>query len=207
MRIHAVVTKLQIDQKRYTRELKGHTKKAMVTALRVFADAAAPHVPIDTGMARGSFLNLQSFLKRYGQKISVAIPSTIQNYASNGKPKKYYHTVGIKANKGSRVFPKGPQTSKQFFSTGPSEILSENDDGVSVNYEIRVRHFNVNEHKWAAYAYGRIAMMRYFKTAVRKDIPKVTDAVFTTELTVGRQGPAGMSSYYGRQRSRSRYRR
>ena len=88
MRISITAVDFKIDKRRLSNRIFESMRVAMLDATAEFLRVAAPAVPIDTGMARGSFLNMMHLLELNGRNVQVegGIPTTPQRLLKNGKP-------------------------------------------------------------------------------------------------------------------------
>lgn len=138
MKTSVTVRNLQFDTKGYITATFKNLRTAMLEAADAALITSAGFVPIDTGMARGSYLNLVQLLEANGYKISdTLIPRTPQSFQENGKMFTYTHTDGqVYKNQ------KGPQLAKKF-STTRGQIINRLGDKIAFNYEIDVSHFNI----------------------------------------------------------------
>lgn len=137
----------------FIKELRNQISDAFVGGFEQFVENAAPNVPIDTGMARGSFLNAIAFLNGRQRQSSVYVPTTPQRILKNGQPLKYTHESG-------KVFPKTPASAKML-STKPAAIFTFYVNKPKINFQTSIVHFNVNDPKWKAFEIGRLAMFHY----------------------------------------------
>ena len=79
---------LSFREKEYTKHLEKHTLRSFAKATKAFIEAAAPLIPVDTGMARGSLLNMSRALENMGLGIRAREFNTD---SISEKEKKYYH--------------------------------------------------------------------------------------------------------------------
>lgn len=168
MRISIVATKLQFNARGYVTETYKTLRTQMLMAAAEFVKEAAPLVPIDTGMARGSFLNMLQLLDKnsntesgnigeYARDIPQGIPTEAQRRNRNNSYIKYHHSD-------DKIYRKAPQTAKKF-STSRGQIIKREGDKLVFNYEIDVVHFNVMDEfnpygpSWHAIRRGRTAFI------------------------------------------------
>ena len=169
MRISIVAAKIQFNAKGYITATYASLRGQMLAAAAEFVKVAAPLVPIDTGMARGSFLNMLQLLDTnsdpdnanlgaYARSIPNGIPTEAQRRLRNGQYIKYYHLDG-------NVYRKTPATAKKF-TTSRGQIIKRDGDKLVFNYEIDVVHFNImDEHNpygpsWHSIRRGREAFVQ-----------------------------------------------
>lgn len=155
MKFTAQVVIFELDERGLINNIRKSVEDATYDAANQFLEAAAPNVPIRTGMARGSFLNLRQILKSKSIDSFVDIPTRPQMVTKSGRAYTYIHSDGGK-------FPKTPFTARKF-STKTKKIISWENDRVLFNYQIDVVHFNVNDVKlgWMSIQRGKEAFLRH----------------------------------------------
>lgn len=75
IKIQTRITK--VDVAKWKKEFEAYMADLLIEAARAFVRAAASRVPVETGMARGSFLNLGAF-------VNERIPIRIRRNRNNG---------------------------------------------------------------------------------------------------------------------------
>lgn len=197
MRISATVAELKFDVKGAEDDFLGALYHVMLQAAEQFLKVAAPAVPVETGMARGSFLNLLQLLQANGYGHGILISKEPQKLDSHGKPLRYYHVrvgrvhgqkVAIYSNK---TRPKTPKTATQL-STALNSILTLKGKEWVFQYETRVAHFNINEYErnWKAFMLGRQAMDSFLLSGnVAKMLPNLSSYLKISTLGSGRSNP------------------
>lgn len=147
------VRKVQFDAKGFMVATRHALQESFYRAAQAFIEAAAPNVPIRTGMARGSFLNLAQLLERKGFKPNVDIPTRVQETTRSGKAYRYKHSDGS-------IWPKGPGSAKRLSTLG-SQAFNFKHGNYEFNYGTSVVHFNINDPtKWHSFFEGRVAFLR-----------------------------------------------
>lgn len=119
---------------------KGQLTKAGLTivdnvvhkALAAFANTAASAIPMDTGMARGSFLNIRTMLESKGLSMSTNIPEEALILRSP-----YIHANGERYSK--------EPYSGAALSTKPESIYKRIRGKGKITFESRVVHLNIND--------------------------------------------------------------
>lgn len=152
MRISIVIKKIEFDAKGFVTSTFKSLRQQMLQAAAEFVHFAAPNVPVVTGMARGSFLNMLQLLdsntKRdldqatFGRDLGAyaragsdrGIPTTAQKRRGNGRYLRYKHTDG-------EDYRKEPITAKKF-TTSRGQIITRLGEEISFKYDIDVRYFN-----------------------------------------------------------------
>lgn len=151
MNLDIRLRKVEFDAEGYMVATRHALQESMYRAAGAFVEAAAPNVPVDTGMARGSFLNLQQMLERKGYHSDVEIPTTIQRRLKSGRALRYVHSDGS-------VWPKGPSSAKRLSTLG-SQAFNFTRGKYDFKYRTDVVHFNVH-NGWDSFEKGRVAFLR-----------------------------------------------
>lgn len=183
MRVYATLACFKFNKGEMTKTLRNQIRQNILVASKDFIEIAAPLTPVDTGMARGSFLNLQALLGATGHKPDVDIPTTPQRKRVNGRVLKYYHYDENRSFVG--VYPKTPKSAKSL-STPREKILTEVEGQWKFTYETRVTHFNINDRRWKAFELGRHAMLNRLGL-LQKKLPKIKSFILRSTLSAGRQ--------------------
>lgn len=184
MRIAIKVGAFKFNKGEMTKTLKHQIRQNILLGAKAFIEEAAPRVPVHTGMARGSFLNLQALLNSAHKNPDVDIPTTIQaRDPQTGGYLKY------RDNDTRKYINKSPQNARRF-STGRQEILTEVDGVWKFTYETRVTHFNApdNVRRWQSFEFGRAAMRDKIKT-LKVTYPRISSFIMSTTVDGGRQNP------------------
>ena len=172
---------LEFDSAGYTEELKNRIRSLYRKGIRAFIVAAIPKVPVDTGMARGSFLNI-------GRLVGMSIPI---HPISDGKV--YYGPNGLR-------LPKTPQSGASL-STSSDEALQFKGNKFVFSFQSKVWHYNLNEFfglksnngfPWGSFAAGREAFMKAMQTGSL--FPDIHEYLLKSTITVGRGGGIERSS-------------
>lgn len=188
MRLYGKVTFLGFDKKSFDRDVREAAYKTLLLAASYFLEAAAPEIPVDTGMARGSFLNLAQFLRGKGVNVNVNIPKTAQRLLRSARKDGtrkiyYYHTTG------ERMW-KEPKTGQEL-STKPGQIIKRTNNVLKFQYESRVKHLNLNESKWETFERGSSAFQNFLYFQQINPI----DYVVNTSFTLGKEAPSDMTRF------------
>lgn len=151
MRLEITAQLPQFNAKGYINQYFRDLKQQYFLAASDFLNAAGQAVPIDTGMARGSFINLLNLLEANNIPISVDIPREPIHVHKDGTPFTYTHYDGSK-------FDKTP-ASGAALSTNTKRIITQVGDKLMFTYETEVWHYKVNENDlaWFSYIKGRDA--------------------------------------------------
>ena len=197
MRMHVTVTKLKLNQGRLLKAYKDVIKEHIIESAAIFGQLAAPNVPIDTGMARGTFLNLLHLIEQYGYSIED-IPVAPRRTNKNGTPIKYYHVGGSKHDK-------TPETAKKY-STQTNNILKVIGNKYTFNYQTTVVHYNIldtfgtsTQSTWDSYQIGRAGFLLNMKL-LRNKMPNLQKYLTKTTVSLGKGAPSGYNPFtYTRQ--------
>ncbi len=162
MRITVTAEKPAFNARGFVTQFFKDLRHQYLLAAADFLEHAAEAVPIDTGMARGSFLNLLSLLEANGINISTDIPREPRRVqkgggwgrsrGEKGRPFTYIHSDASR-------WPKTPQSAKHF-STPKGQAIKRVGDRMVFRYETRVLHYNINdESQWGSFRRGQNAFM------------------------------------------------
>lgn len=162
---HKFKTLMMIDA------LRAQMADSFIGGFNKFVEHAAPAVPIDTGMARGSFLNALAFLKSNFRLNNIYVPTTPQRIQKNGQPLKYIHETG-------KVFYKSPLTAK-ILSTKQNSIFTFHNNKPRINYYTSVKHYNINDPSWKSFEIGREQMLNHIRN-YKYDLPLTKFVVVDT---------------------------
>ena len=146
------------------------------SAARAFVKAAIVKVPVDTGMARGSFLNIGRFLK-----IAIPIPKRRTRH-KDGSPILYYHRPG------SKGIPKTPEAGANlsvysFKKLGPGKMNFEFQSKV-LHYVLEDR-IGIHSQRWGSFEAGRNAFIKELRN-LKKRLPRVEAFLLKTTISFGR---------------------
>ncbi len=175
------VSLLQFDVAKFTEKLKEVIRQRMRVAARAFVRAALLRVPVQSGMARGSFLNI-------GRLLRVAIPISPTHtgefsYEYGGKQLK---TAELGAS----------------LATPAEQMFTENGQSFSFKFEPGVIHYAINEFygripnaPWLSLEQGRAAFLEEMGN-LPKFVPKIKDYLIKQTLQGGPGGVKIISTEY-----------
>lgn len=181
MRLYASATQMKLDKGRITRALGKLIDDIYYDAIEQFTYSAASAIPIWTGMARGSLLNLKTFVESKGRTLNgLDIPVNPPRAKAM-----YRHTAG------APLQVQGPKTGVQY-STKRGDIYRRVGNLVTFEFRSDVRHLNINEYKapWYSFAQGRQAFVDTIKHNKRK-LTDVKSFLSTTSITYGKHPDFG----------------
>lgn len=189
MRIYGTVDILELDAAAYSAAVRAAIELEFRQAARAFIRAALPLVPTDSGMARGSFLNV-------GQALRVAVP--IQPTRTGLR----YYPPG-----GGPSIPKTPESGAAL-STPPDQIISNVNGRVTFQFNTRVFHYTledvigVRSGPWNSFAAGQRAFVERMRN-LRRRLPHVGAYTTRTSITFGRGAPVRSAPIRLRQQERT----
>ena len=160
--ITGTITDYKFDSAGFRKSVDSAIRIALRMAAREWLRAVIPHVPVYTGMARGSLQPLGNFLK-------VAIP--ISPVASRPG-------MGVAAGEalGSFEFSNIDGVYSFLYSTGVEHFITNN--YYSVPLPLR------NPTPWKAFEAGNAAFEAYLAENIPKRIPRVTPYIFAKTKTI-----------------------
>lgn len=189
MRFNATVDVLKFDSRGYTKAFHLSIERQMKAAARAFVRAAVLRIPVDTGMAAGSFLHLGRYLKRIG------IPgSSVQGYINANRKSptgKYTYSPGSP----KRPIPKNEFTPGKYgLTTEPAAAFQRKGNQHVFEFKSQVFHLTLNDlfgthgqAPWGAFEAGRLEFLATIKKLVTK-VPKVKEHMTKTTITLGQSG-------------------
>lgn len=161
-----------------TLKLRESMRLLVEDAARAFIRAAVLKVPVDSGMARGSYLNIGRFLR-------VQIPISPKSPRS-ANSRKY---LGTNVTKSPTVGAALSVTPEQAF---------QQQGGITVfNFNTRVFHYNLNEFfplrsnrgvPWRSLDAGQLAFFEFLNANLLKRIPQFNQFLTTTTININRDG-------------------
>lgn len=188
-RIYGTVDVLNFDAAGYTRAVTAAIEAEFRQAARAFIRAAIPRIPVQTGMAKGSFLNVGRFLR-------VAVPIAPTRFNQR------YYPPG-----GGNSIPKTPESGAAL-STQPNEMITRVGNRFVFEFSSRVFHLTledligVHSGPWGAFAAGRAAFMQRMRQ-LRTRLPRIGEYVTRTSITYGRSSPIRSAPVRLRQQERT----
>jgi hypothetical protein len=160
---------LSIDLAAWTKSLTEAAEVQLRQGAREFLRAAIPRVPIDTGMAVGSFLNIGRFLR-------VAVPRGPGPYRRsrpNEGPQTYKDPSG---NEGLKTPDFGAE-----LSTDPEDAFTRRNNIIAFTFRSNVYHYQLNEFgffgPWGSFDAGSEAMEQYMLNVAVNKLPRITSFI------------------------------
>lgn len=183
VRFRISATELSFDAEKFKASLQKSVEVNIRQAARAFIRAAIQHVPIQTGMAVGSYLNIGQFLR-------VAVPI---GPGPHGSQMSYRHSDGT-----FYPYMKGPDLGATF-GIKPEDAFVEEAGRYTFKFESKVYHYILNEFgfkwgPWNSLVAGRQAAAEYAKTNFMKNMPKLKKFLIKTTITNGNRQQATLKS-------------
>ncbi len=197
MRIEGKVDVLKFDMESYSKTFKKEFEIHTKQAARAFVLAAIPAIPVQTGMARGSYLNVGRFLN-----INIPIPSK-GSYQRTRKGRTYtvrnpiyYSPTGVR-------MPKTPESGAaltafvfetKYTSNGIEHIFRVNSKVFHYTLQDEM-HVRSPTSPWYSMRKGRDAWINYMQK-IEERLPSVKEFIGKTTISFGR-GSAGLTTEDG----------
>lgn len=158
------IDKLVFEKAKYTQTLDKTLDAAFRRAIRAFLKETIQHVPVDSGMSQGSFLNI-------GKHFRAGLP-TITPKRRN----RVYHTGEIKT----------PQLGASL-ATPPEQVLTRSAptalDTIAFRVNTKVFQYILHEPKWNSFTMGLEAFRASFADILDR-LPKVEDFIVSQHITL-----------------------
>lgn len=171
MRISGSIDILELEVEQYTKSVRKAVEVHTRNAVRKFMRAAIPRIPVDTGMARGSFLNLGRFLR-------VEVPINPVSF-----DKKYYYKPAY----GS---PKNKETGASI-STDPEDAFYWKGGKFWFAFNSQVFHLKLEDEigvhsgPWNSFRAGRIAYLIEMRK-IKQRLPNIKGFFIKTTVSWGK---------------------
>ena len=176
----------QFKRVEFTKAFQDGIRLLMRNAARAFAREVILHVPVQTGFARGSLLNLTDAVgfsaaaspQLYRQKLDKR-RQKIVNVPLNGKLSYY-------TDSGGRV-PKTPENARQFASP-LDKVFEDNGQIFKFNYEVSILYYQINDalvnpytpsSPWQSFEKAGAVFVKYIDDNILDKIPAITDYMVT----------------------------
>lgn len=165
MKLSGTINILRFDSDAYTKAFRKALEIQMRQATRAFLRAAIPLVPVQTGMARGAFLNIGRFL-------NVAVPITPTVFG------KFYYPGRL---------PKTAETGA-LLTTHPEDIITIEGDRITLHIDTQIIHLalediiGVHSGPWGSFEAGRKAFIKAMKN-IKQRLPKIKSYITRTKVT------------------------
>lgn len=172
MNINGKLSFLKFDSKNYRKDVLKLIEKQFIKGARAFVRAAVPLVPVQTGMARGSFLNI-------GRLINLIIPINPTKFN-----KKYYHRPGYSGED------KTPELGASY-STPERDIITVTKTRLEFHFQTKVFHYLLHDEfdyqtsAWHSFTTGQKAFLDVMSDLINV-LPQPKAYVTKTEVSFGR---------------------
>lgn len=173
-----------IDIRAYMKAHKKSIEDQLIKAARAFVLAAYPHVPVETGMSRGSFLKL-------AKKVGVSVPIVPKKYVTVTKTyktksgiKTSHRTIDISKKRyfmgvGRPTLPKNKHTGSKLSTY---EMIT-NTKRIRFMFQTKVYQYNLlDEPLWQSFRIGMKAFHEVMDNYKPIDVNKF---VTITEISIG----------------------
>jgi len=150
----------KFDKAKYSNTLEEACKVQMRQAARAWLRAAFPHVPVWTGMARGSFLPLRDALG------NVAVPIT---------PTEFRPGMGPQAGRalGSFRFERRGTRFLFHFETKVPHFVENDQNPAPPGLQARLKH----PTPWHSFQAGDAAFTKYLEESLADKLPRIKDYI------------------------------
>lgn len=171
-KINIGIETIRFEFQAYSKTVRLVMQRRMRVAARAFVRAAIKNVPVQSGMARGSFLNIGRLLRRISIPISPTVTGT------------FYYRNGVK-------IAKNPEAGA-LLSTPEEEVLTDTGDIYYFNYGTDVFHYNINEFfgghaptaPWLSYAAGHAAFIADMNEKLVRHLPSIKQFLIVDKIEV-----------------------
>lgn len=179
MKVTFTATGFQFKRAEFSDAFKAAIKLEMRNGAKEFVKAAFARVPVRTGFARGSLLNLFDAIGLSAAANPTAFREKltrkrlkIVNVPLNGRLE-YYEGV-----------PKTPENARQF-STPLNKVFTNNGRTFNFNYETTILYYELNDVnlQWRSFEFGSAAFIDYLERVGLKRLPAITEYIVKKRLT------------------------
>lgn len=164
-----------IDMEAYKIAFTQHIVRVLQNSIRHFIRKAVSKVPVDRGMARGTFLNLARVLSET-VPISPKPHKGTKFYKQSGKP----------------TVPRVPESGTIFSTVFNSinDVVKVNGSLIEFEFTNDLLYYYLNEFglvhgPWDSYEEGKQELLAYFNANIAVDVPRLDDFITVTEVTIG----------------------
>lgn len=167
MKVTFVVTGFQFKRVEFSEAFKTAIKLEMRNGAREFAKEAIIRVPVRTGFARGTLLNLNNAI---GLSTSISTNGALEYYQ------------GVR---------KTPENARQF-STPTNKVFTNNGRTFNFNYGVTVLYYEINDVSsnkytpsapWRSFQFGSAAFISYLERVGLKRLPAITEYIIKKRIT------------------------
>lgn len=195
MFIKATLFTFEFKRQEFSKAFDSAIQREMRNAARAWYRAAVAQVPVRTGFAAGTLLNLTTaiglsaatnragFLKREEMRRGKArlLKPRLREF--------YHHGSGS-------ITLKTPESARRF-ATPPGRVFTNFGGKYFFNYAVSVAYYRINELEahpkirntpWKSFQAGEEAFQQYLLDVGLKRLPSINSYISSTEVRVGRDG-------------------
>lgn len=179
MKVTFVATGFEFKRAEFSDAFKKAIQLELRNGAKEFVKAALPRVPVRTGFARGTLLNLADAIgynaasnkEGFNRKL-MSKRLKVKNVSVNGKLE-YYEGV-----------PKTPENARQF-STQINKVFTNNGRTFSFNYENTVLYYEINDerYQWRSFIFGSEAFISYLERVGLQRLPAITEYIIKKRIS------------------------
>lgn len=186
MKVTFTATGFQFKRAEFSEAFKAAIKLEMRNGAKEFVKAALIRVPVRTGFARGTLLNLADAIGLSASASPVAFKRRLD--------KRRLNTINVPLNGQLEYYegvPKTPENARQF-STPLNKVFTNNGRTFNFNYEMTVLYYEINDVNsnrytpsapWRSFEFGSAAFIDYLERVGLKRLPAITEYIVKKRLT------------------------
>ncbi len=177
MKVNITVTGFEFKRAEFSESFKKAIKLQMRNGAREFLKAALPRVPVRTGFARGTLLNLADAIGIAASSNPIAFKKKLAKRPLQDSPvnsiKEYY--LGVL---------KTPEAARGF-STPIGRVFTNNGKAYSFNYDNTVLYYEINDevYQWKSFELGSAAFIDYLEHVGLQRIPAISEYIIRKKLS------------------------
>ncbi len=177
MKVTFTATGFQFKRAEFSDAFKKAIQLEMRNGAREFLKAALPRVPVRTGFARGTLLNL-------ADAIGISAASNPTNFKKKlaKRPRQSKPVNGIIEYYEGVL--KTPEAARGF-STPIGRVFTNNGKAFSFNYDNTVLYYEINDEKllWRSFEIGSEAFINYLERVGLQRLPAITEYILRKKLS------------------------
>jgi hypothetical protein len=186
MKVTFVATGFQFKRAEFSDAFKKAIQLEMRNGAKEFVKAALIRVPVRTGFARGTLLNLGDAIGYAGATNKPAFARKLD--------KRRLKVVNVSVNGAEEYYqgvPKTPENARQF-STPLNKVFTNNGRTFSFNYEQTVLYYEINDASsnrytpsapWRSFEFGSAAFIDYLERVGLQRLPAITEYIVKKRIS------------------------